>query len=175
MKNHHKSIVGIVVAAAALSGCGKAAEKSSEAFAEKLVEQQTGGEVDIDTSGDGSFKMETEDGSFSSGSEMPKDWPDFIPMPEGFELASNMSFDDPQGRTITLTGSSPAKPSEILDMYKSELGDWTMESDSTMGSGDAVIAGGSWRKGEDVITLSTSQEDANSDSVVVLGYVKGTQ
>jgi len=57
-----------VVAAACLafSGCGGIAEKITEEGAERLIEAETGEDVELDfDSGDGSFSVETESGGFS--------------------------------------------------------------------------------------------------------------
>lgn len=45
----------------AMSACGSATELG----AEQLIESQTGGDVDLDLDGDGSFSVETEDGSMT--------------------------------------------------------------------------------------------------------------
>jgi hypothetical protein len=53
-------VTALVVSAAALSACGKAAETGLE----KIVEQQGGANVDIDT-GNGGISIQTEDGSMT--------------------------------------------------------------------------------------------------------------
>ncbi len=57
---HGFVLTAIAVAAIALSACGKA----SESGLEKVIEQQSGGNVDINTD-DGGFSIETEDGSMT--------------------------------------------------------------------------------------------------------------
>jgi hypothetical protein len=69
LKNSAKISVRISVAAAAclaFSACGAIAEKVTEEGAERLIEAESGEDVELDfDSGDGSFSLETEEGSFS--------------------------------------------------------------------------------------------------------------
>ena len=71
--------LALVIGAGALTGCGAAADKVAEKATEKAIESQTGGDVDVNTNGDGSFNIETDDGSLSIGTgKLPDGWPDDI-------------------------------------------------------------------------------------------------
>jgi flagellar basal body rod protein FlgG len=59
-------ISAVVAACVAFSACGAIAEKVTEEGAERIIEAESGENVDLDfNSGDGSFSVKTEDGSFS--------------------------------------------------------------------------------------------------------------
>lgn len=56
----------VVGACLAFSACGAIAEKVTEEGAERILESESGGNVDLDfNNGDGSFSVKTEDGGFS--------------------------------------------------------------------------------------------------------------
>ncbi len=68
MKNLTNSlkITAVIGACLAFSACGAIAEKITEEGAERIIESESGENVDLDfNSGDGSFSIQTEDGSFA--------------------------------------------------------------------------------------------------------------
>jgi hypothetical protein len=74
------------------TSCGAAAEKLSEEAVERAIESGGGGDVELDVSGDGdefTVNVESEDGTFSVGSdvEIPGDLQ--IPVPEGGTATSS--------------------------------------------------------------------------------------
>ncbi len=128
-----------------LVGCGAAAEKVSEKATEKMVEQQTGGNVDIDTDGDGSVEIETEDGSMSFGTgEVPEEWPDDIDLPDDLEVQSGTTSDSSDGRLVALVGATDETPEELLARYKDELADWEISGESTSSGGGSTLTGAQW-------------------------------
>lgn len=82
--------VAIAGAALILSGCGQVAEEA----AEQAIEQNGGGDVEIDADGD-SFSVEGEDGSISVGKdELPENFPSEITLPEGGTIESATAVTD---------------------------------------------------------------------------------
>lgn len=55
------TMVGAAALAIGVAGCGSSSENSIE----KLIESQSGGDVDVDLNGDDGFSIQTEDGSMS--------------------------------------------------------------------------------------------------------------
>ncbi len=139
--------IGVAAATATallLAGCGAAADKASEKATEQLVESQTGGDVDIDTA-DGSVEIETEDGSMSFGTgEVPAEWPEDIPLPDGLEVLSGSTSDSSDGRLVGIVGTATASPEDILATMKDELADWTISGESTVTGTDGSITGAQW-------------------------------
>lgn len=98
--------VAATAMALALSGCGLG-EKLLEEGAERL----TGAEIDVGDEGisfesdEGSFSanaegdvnIETEDGTFTSGAELPDDFPSSVPLPDGGQLANAARIDTEDG------------------------------------------------------------------------------
>ena len=68
-------------------------EDTAERAAEEAIEQELGGDVDVELGDeDGEFSVDTGDGSFSAGDELPEGFPDSVPLIEGsivFALANS--------------------------------------------------------------------------------------
>lgn len=83
--------VAMIGFALVATSCGAAAEKLSEEAAERALESASGGDVDLDISGDGdefTVNVDSEDGTFSIGSdvELPSELQ--IPVPDGGSATS---------------------------------------------------------------------------------------
>jgi hypothetical protein len=144
----HLLAAGAAASALLLAGCGSASETIAEKATEQAIESQGGGDVDINTDGDGSVSIETEDGSFSSDGEgnvnietedgsmsssgdVPDAWPDDVPIPDGTEVQMGSDFDSADGRLVSVTGITTASPDEVLDLYKDALSDWEISGEVT--------------------------------------------
>ena len=58
-------VAACIVGSFAFSACGAIAQKVTEEGAERIIESNTGEDVELDFDGDGSFSVQTEDGSFA--------------------------------------------------------------------------------------------------------------
>src|SRR5690606_8287944 len=103
---------------------------------EKLVEEQLGGDFDLDLDGDGGFTIGGEDGNIQLGGDVrvPADFPSGIPLPDG-ELFVAGSAND--GWTLTYQGVDQ----QGLDRFVSRLKSAGFEEDSIIG-GDGASQGG---------------------------------
>lgn len=102
--------VTTLLAALALSSCS--AEDLVERAAERSIENAAGGEADIDFDADsGSFSVDTEEGSFSTGTSLPDDFPDDIPLVDG-EVMSAASADDQGQRGFLVVMYTDGSPEE---------------------------------------------------------------
>lgn len=145
-----------------LAGCGAAAEKASEKATEQMVESQTGGDVDIDSSdgsvqietedgtissdGEGNVEIETEDGSFSSSGsgEVPASWPEDVPLPAGLTVQVGSEQDASDGRLVSIIGTTTDSPEEVLATLKEALADWEISGEVTTTGNDATTTGAQW-------------------------------
>lgn len=83
-------IAAAVAACLAFSACGAIAEKITEEGAERIIEAETGEDVELDfDNGDGSFSVQTEDGSFSLNEDG-----DFVVTGEDGEVFTGSADDD---------------------------------------------------------------------------------
>jgi hypothetical protein len=103
----------IIIGAAALSSCGKATETGLE----KVIEQQSGGNVDIDTDG-GGFSIETEDGSMT----VDADGNFVITDENGETITGNAGADDESFNVESEDGSfSAGATTELPDAWPSDV------------------------------------------------------
>lgn len=154
------------VATSLLVGCGAAAEKVSERATEKMVEEQTGGKVDIDTDGDGSVEIETEDGAMSFGTgEVPAEWPEDIALPDDLEVQSGTTSDSSDGRLVAVVGATGETPEELLARYEEELADWEISGESTSSGGGSTLTGAQWEsEGRRVTFAATNGQTPAGDA-----------
>lgn len=107
-------------------GCGKAADKASEKIAEKAIEQSAGDGVDVDINADdGTYSVNTPDGSYQAGTSVPDTWPDDIPLPKDLNVSSGMNATDAGTQVVTVSGSTGDDLNELKALYKSALSGWT--------------------------------------------------
>ena len=107
------AIVIVVVAAAALSACGKAAETGLE----KVIEQQGGGNVDINTD-DGGLSIQTEDGSMT----IDEDGNFVITDENGESITGNADADSESFNVETEDGSfRSGATSEIPELWPDDV------------------------------------------------------
>jgi hypothetical protein len=148
--------IAVLIAATGLTACGAVAEKAGEKATEKAIESQTGGDVDVDTD-DGSVSIETEEGSASFGTgEVPEDWPDDIPLPDGLEVLTSSSTVSGNERLTAVTGSTDTEPEEILAWMKEELPDWEISGETTSTGTSGDLASAQFRSGERLVTLAAT-------------------
>ncbi len=76
------------------------------------------GDVDAET---GEFNMESEDGSFSTGAttDLPEEWPDEVPAPDGLSINSATVIGSDSELTVSVAGSSDGE--SFVDSYASAL------------------------------------------------------
>ena len=159
--------LALVIGAGALTGCGAAADKVAEKATEKAIESQTGGDVDVNTNGDGSFNIETDDGSLSIGTgKLPDGWPDDISIPEDFKIVSGSSTNTGDGQLFSVTATTDASPEDAMDELSSQFDGWDKSGESNMSSGD-----GSWvthqyeQDGRQVSITATGDGEQTSVSI----------
>lgn len=149
----------------ACGGGEDTADDAADEIAEQLAESGSGVddvEIDSDT---GEVQVETEDGSFSTGSELPDDFPEDVPLPEGAEITGAFSSDSggDQGWNVsgTLPGADEGTFDEIVSMFRDDGWDVTNEvtSESDAGtSSSAIVDNGTWN-----VTLSVQVDVPESD------------
>ena len=110
-------ILALIVLAAMLFGCQKAAEKA----AEKMVEAQSGGRISADISGGDVTVTDKETGAKMTMGEhaaMPEGWPADMPQYPGSTVLQSMTQDSPQGKHLHVMLHTQDSPKTVLDYYK---------------------------------------------------------
>ena len=102
-----------------LSSCANPAEQLADSLIEQLVESQTGGEVQVDRDGDGGYSIKTQDGSVSIGSsaELPDDFPDEHPLPNG-TLTS--AWETEGNWQLVFQSTARSEYERLIDHYSSQ-------------------------------------------------------
>lgn len=88
-----RTAAALAVACLALTGCG--ADDIADKVTEKAIENAAGEDADVDVDTDsGEIRVETSEGTFSTGRELPDSFPvDAVPLLEG-ELVQAVSVDE---------------------------------------------------------------------------------
>ncbi len=121
----HLTISAAVVACLALSACGAITEKVTEEGTERIIESESGENVELDfDNGDGSFSVQSEDGSFSVNEDG-----EFVVTDADGSVFAGTSTDD--GLVVT-----DANGEEVVNVSgDADGGELTIQSE---GEGDAV-------------------------------------
>ncbi|MEO0493155.1 MAG: hypothetical protein AAF081_07055 [Actinomycetota bacterium] len=98
---------------------------SSEDLAENLVEQavenETGGDVDLDfdSDGDGSFTVETDEGSvtYGTGGDLPAGFPASFDVLDGMTVVFSGETSDDVSTAATAILEGDLSPNEVVDHY----------------------------------------------------------
>jgi hypothetical protein len=131
----HSALVLAVAGMAALSGCG---DDAAESGVEELIESQSGGDVDVEVDDDGGVAIQTEDGSFSSGTttELPEEWPEDIPEPDGLAITGATVIGTEGEQAITVVGNVDGE--DFVDSYAGALESAGFNEDSTFTSDGTI-------------------------------------
>ena len=99
-------------------------EFSIETDEDGNVSIQSGdGQMSIDSDGDQTV-IESDDGSTiisSSGSELPDEFPDDVPMPIGIALEYTQAMSTPEGETFVVGGTVDGDHGDVIDQYVAAL------------------------------------------------------
>lgn len=176
MRGTTRAIASALVAGTLLvAGCGDDTGSPSEEGLEALIEQQGGGDVDLDMGDDGEFSMESEDGSFSTGTEIPDSWPDDVPLPDSLEIesASEMLDNTTGSGIITVSGRTSAAPDDVAEFYSDALGDWEEAMNMSSSSGGAASITQAYEQEGRIVTVNAT-EDGDATSVIVSVSLEGS-
>jgi hypothetical protein len=133
--------VSLALLSLALAGCGSSV---AEVAVEKAIEQETGGEADVDLDLDGGMRIETEDGVVVIGAKvLPSDWPTDVPVYPGATVVSSTKAtpaDDEMSHALTLTTTDP--PATVLTTYTTALkaDGWKIGATATIGESIVLSA-----------------------------------
>jgi len=113
----------------------KIAEKITEEAVENAIEEnieEGGGEAEVDVS-EGQTTVTTDEGEVTvgQGAELPDGFPEVIPVYPDMEITASWKATEDGKETFSVSALTSDSGSTVLDWYKSELGDWEIESEFT--------------------------------------------
>lgn len=137
---------------------------------EKAIEKQTGGEAKVDMQGDGAMKIETDEGTFTTGGDLPDNWPTDVAVYEdatvSYSASTNPATGKPGSALVLMTTDASA---DVAAWYKSQLtkDGWTLSS--AMEGGGTTIFGAT----KDDRTLSMMIAGAEGQTSITIGIEGG--
>lgn len=167
MRFRHVRLVLCFAAVAALSACARSV---TENIIEDAAERETGENVDVDIGTDGTARVETDEGTFTTGSGLPENWPTDVPTYAGAEVifagTANPASGAP-GFGASLVSSDPMQ--NVWAFYERSLAEngWTVNARVQSGETNllgaekdgrsiTVMLGGS--DGQTAITIGIEEE-----------------
>lgn len=153
-----------------LSACGKAAEKLSEKAAEKVVEKAAGDGANVDiNSKDGTFSIETDEGSFNvGGGEVPDDWPSDVPVPDKFTVMSNMNLSSGDEVNMNMSGTTSMSVDDVIDFYSDAMSAWKESGKTSMTSDGQTVKNLMLSRDDEMLTISASDSDDDGTTIVLM-------
>jgi hypothetical protein len=104
------------------AACNKAAEKASEAAAERAIEAASGGEVDVDYSGDTMTVTDKETGESAEvtweAKSMPADWPASLPQYPGSEVEAVQTHKQGDGVMMMVNLKTTDTEDAVIAFYE---------------------------------------------------------
>lgn len=97
------------------------------------------GNVKVDKDGD-SYKVETEDGSFAAGTELPDGFPEDVPLIEG-RVLSGSALDSEEGKGFTVALEAAGEVADVADKVKSAFTQAGYKTVSDSSAGGSAILG----------------------------------
>lgn len=174
----HRTVrpVAAVLAGVALlgaAGCGQAAEKVAEKATEEAIESQAGDGAKVDIGQDGTFEIETEEGSYSAGTgEVPEGWPDDVPLPDGLEIVTGSNLGNDAERITSVIGTTDESPDAVAAFYEEALSDWEEASSMDSNADGASFRSVSYTSGERTLQLTISEDAEGVTTLSVTHAVK---
>lgn len=147
-------------------GCGAIAERATEQAIESAIESETGGSVDIDSAGDGSITIETEDGTASFGTgEVPAAIADEFDLPGGLEVLTTSEMTTDGTTTSYMIATTDDDPQGTLDALKrsAEAGGWSIDSTYTIDASSGFAAS----RGEGELAQVDVSTDGTTTTVMI--------
>ncbi len=190
-----RTAAGLIAAALLLgtSACGAAAdkvsEKAGEKLAEKAIEDQTGGNADVDISdggvkisdgeggtyevdADGNVSGSSGDGSYQvgEGTELPDGWPSELDPPSGAEIVSAITSTG----SMTVVAQIDAPIRDTYDALKGQLADagYELSNDSFTSADSGDFAGLSATGADYEVAVSITAGDGGSGSLVTMNLTE---
>jgi hypothetical protein len=135
-------------------------------FVENAIERATNGEANVEMKNDGTMDITTKEGTFSTGQEMPKDWPSDVAAYDGATVTYSASMnktDETSGSALVLMTKDSAN--DVKAFYESSLKTNGWSITNTMQGGGTVIMTAE----KDGRTLSVAIAEAEGQTSITIG------
>ena len=171
---NNKTIIIVVVVIVVLAIGGfivrtlsqKVAGLVGEKAAEKIIENATGGKADIDINSD-TVTVKTDEGTFSTGTNLPANWPKDAPVYPGSKITYSGSTNPQEGSSgFSVMSTTNDSVQKVTDYYTKELVSqgWKIESTSYI-SGTSILGA---TKDKRSLSMSASVSDGTTSVTLVV-------
>ncbi len=156
-------MIVLVVLALVAVGCGKAAENIIEGAIENQLEEEGGGDVDVNLDeDDGSISIETDEGSMNiGGTDVPDDFP--LPLPDYEEVVGVVTQTGDFASSMVTVTFDPDDFEDVAELYGDFFNDDGWEVSRTDSSSD----------GDRMVMYFASKGDVSASAIV--GYNDGEE
>jgi len=148
-----------------LAGCGQSAVENAM---ERRIEEETGGDADVDMQADGSMRVETAEGTVMTGpaSELPENWPSDVPVYDDAQITFSGSASQGNGKMGTMVMlQTEDSVEDVVAYYKDEIVKQGWKIDATMQMGGSTVMAAT--KGSRVVSMQVAA--SGEGTVITLG------
>ena len=139
---------------------------------ENVMERATDGKADVKVNSDGTMDIKTDDGTFSMGKDLPKDWPTDVPSYAGatitYSAAANPTDTEKAGMALILSTTDDSVT--VTKFYEAELKSNGWKITNTMQGGGTTIM--TAEKDERQLSLAISESDDQTGITIAVEAAK---
>jgi flavodoxin len=123
-------IMSLLVSVLFFSGGCNPGEKIAEEITERAIEQGSGADVDIS---EDEMTIKTDEGetTIGSGTELPDDFPSAVPVYPDMQILNSSKVTQDGKAAFTIGAETTDSHDKVVGWYKSELGNWKIDSEFT--------------------------------------------
>jgi hypothetical protein len=147
-------------------GCG-GGDALGDAAAEQIAEAAGGEGTDVDIDSEtGEMKIETEEGTFSSGTgELPEGWPSDIPLPSDYTITASTSHTTDDGDSYNVAGEVEDGTATFDEVTAALVADgWTELQKSTADYGEGSSSSSTYENAQYQLVFSAMALDDGTNT-----------
>lgn len=172
-------IVLLLAVGLLLAGCN-IGDRVQDRLTEEVLGRAADGDVEIDRS-DGSVRVETDEGtvSFGGSADLPDDFPEAMPVPDGIEVAGSFATSSDSERQVSVQAQTQRSFDDLRAYFGTELpaSGWeitgTNETDfGELKSVQFVVEGHGW---EGVVAVTLLEDESEMITSLTYTLTSATQ
>lgn len=164
MKSPMKNILAAGAVSLLLVACNSGPENAME----RAIENEAGGDADVEMNADGTMHIETDEGTYNTGNEIPADWPEDVPTYADAIVQYSASVDPVSGKPGSiLVMMSTDSIEDVTEFYKNELAAQGWNLEGSMQGGGMTIMGG--MKDERQVSVMIAGADGQTSITLAVG------
>ncbi len=152
-----------------LLGACNPAENVAEEMMENAIEEETGGDADVNFGNDGTMRVETDEGTFEAGgNRVPSDWPSDAPVYPGAKVTYSAMMNPQTGEPgAALMLSTEDSEEDVEAFYTAQIATDGWKVEGTMRSGGMTVI--TAKKEGRVLSLMITAANGQTSITIGLG------